>query len=306
MGESFLRESVQINPPSYPLKGLNSIVSSLRSSVPAHEHCLPTSLKCVMSGVIDVETRRGRYRITPGRFVVINAWEPYQFSIPQGRSAQTFSLFFRPYYLPEILKTAKSGDDGLLDGSGQLDKYLEIPEALMCSESFAVGVKARCLFRLWQRGASQLCLADRLREVATAVVRLREGLGRQRWEIEAKKQSTRDELFRRVQRAYVFIRENYRSDIDLHAIAREVGMADHHLHRTFSTVFHTTPHQTITHLRLQEARRLVLATEIPLAAIGRRVGYASAPSFSNLFRATFGVPPSALRQPPARCAVSGD
>ena len=42
MGGSLCRETVQINPPCYPLKGLNSIISSLRSSTAAHRHCFPT------------------------------------------------------------------------------------------------------------------------------------------------------------------------------------------------------------------------------------------------------------------------
>ena len=151
MGNSLVSETVQINPPCSPLKGLNSIVSSSRSSVAPHQHCLPTSLKFVMSGGIDIETTRGRYRITPGRFVVVNAWEPYWFSIPKGSAARTFSLFFRPHFLPEILETALSTDEHLLECGPHVGAaYLEIPEALMSSEAGAVGAKTRQLFWLWQ------------------------------------------------------------------------------------------------------------------------------------------------------------
>jgi transcriptional regulator GlxA family with amidase domain len=72
-------------------------------------------------------------------------------------------------------------------------------------------------------------------------------------------------------------------------------MAPHHLHRTFATVFDHTPHHTIAGLRLQEARRMLTSTDIPVSVICKLVGYSSAPSFTKLFRATFGAPPSAFR-----------
>jgi AraC family transcriptional regulator len=294
-GGALSRETVQINPTCYP-KCLNTIVSSPRFSVAAHEHCLPASLKFVISGVVDIETARAKYRINRERFVLINAWETYSFSVPAGRTAQTFSLFFRPYLLSEIAEIARSTEEELLDyGSQRREPYLELPEAVMSSESCAIGTKMRCLFQSWQQGASQLCLTDEMRLIAETVVNIRETTNRQLKKINAKKKSTRDELFRRSQRAYLFIRENFCRDIELDTIAREIGMAPHHLHRTFSAVFGRSPHQAIAYLRLREARRLISSTDLPIAAISRHVGYSSAPSFTNLFRATFGVPPSALR-----------
>jgi AraC family transcriptional regulator len=249
-----------------------------------------------MSGIADVETEKGKYRISGERFVLINAWETYSFSVPSGRTAQTFSLFFRPYLLSEIAEIARSTEEELLDcGPRGHEPYLEIPEALLSCESHAVGVKTRRFFQLWRRGASQLCLTDQMRLIAETVVNIRESANRQLQKINAKKKSTRDELFRRSQRAYLFIRENFCRDIDLDMIAHEIGMAPHHLHRTFSVVFGRTPHQAIANLRLREARRLIASTDIPVSTICKRVGYSSAPSFTNLFRATFGVPPSALR-----------
>jgi AraC family transcriptional regulator len=289
------RETIQINPTCYP-KCLNTIVSSPRSSVAAHEHRLPASFKCVMSGVVDVETAKGKYRLDRGRFVLINAWEPYLFSVPPGRVAQTFSLFFRPCYLAEIREIARSTEESLLECQQQRrEPYLELSEALMSSEAHAIGAKARHFFQSWQGGASQLCLMDEMRLLAETVVNIRESTNRRLQKILAKKKSTRDELFRRSQLAYLFIRENFCRDIELDTIAHEIGMAAHHLHRTFSAVFGRTPHQAIADLRLREARRLISSTDLPVSAISRRVGYVSVPSFTNLFSATFGAPPSAFR-----------
>jgi AraC family transcriptional regulator len=73
-------------------------------------------------------------------------------------------------------------------------------------------------------------------------------------------------------------------------------MAPHHLHRTFRAVNGVTLHQWIVGLRLDEAKRLVQETDLPIASVCHRVGYASLPSFTHLFRARFGCPPGAFRR----------
>ncbi|MEJ1230892.1 MAG: helix-turn-helix transcriptional regulator [Galbitalea sp.] len=53
-----------------------------------------------------------------------------------------------------------------------------------------------------------------------------------------------------------------------------------------------TPLQFQKHLRLQEARSLILAEERPVTGIAHAVGYASPSQFSREYRRLFGVSPS--------------
>jgi len=79
-------------------------------------------------------------------------------------------------------------------------------------------------------------------------------------------------------------------------VARVAGMAPHHLHRTFRAANGVTLHQWIVRLRLDEAKRLVQETDMPISHVCHRVGYSSLPSFTTLFRAHFGRPPAAFRR----------
>jgi AraC family transcriptional regulator len=229
----------------------------------------------------------------------LNAYEPYTFQIAPKSAAQTCSLFFRSRYLASLQHAMIGSDECLLDqipDDGDLSAHLEYPEILIPATSHAVGARLRVLFDAWQAGSSPYCLADRVREVGEALIGLRDNAMAQLSGIPAVKRSTRDELFRRIHVAALFVRENYTKDIDLNDVARVAGMAPHHLHRTFRAANGVTLHQWIVRLRLDEAKRLVQETDMPISVVCHRVGYTSLPSFTTLFRSHFGRPPAAFRR----------
>jgi len=294
--EKPFEDLLQINTPERPLRGLNTLISAVRTWHSPHVHLLPGSIKFAIRGESVVETRTRAYRITNARFLLLNSWEPYTFTIPPGSVTQTFSLFFRPRYLASVQEAILRSDSNLLDQDVELTPYVEFPEALFAADTGGLKVRLLNLFNTWQHGGSQLCLADRVRDVGEALISLRCGVRKQLQKIDAVKNSTRQELHRRVQLASIFVRENYAQDIRLDTVARETGMAPHHLHRVFRAVNGLTLHQWIVELRMTEAKHLLETTEIPISRICSRVGYASVPSFSNLFRLRFGSPPSFYRR----------
>jgi AraC-like DNA-binding protein len=299
IAEEFIAEDfLQVNAPERPLRGLNTLISAARTWHSPHVHVLPMSIKFAVRGEIDVETRTRAYRLSNRRFLILNAWEPYTFQIPSRTVTQTLSLFFRPRYLASVQDALQKTDDSLLDTNPTegLRTYVEFPEALFPAATSGLGAKLLSLFAAWQGGASQHCLADRVRDIAEGLIHLRCGALARQKNIAALRRSTREELYRRVQLAVIFTRENYSKGIGLSRVAREVGMSPHHLHRTFRAVNGCTVHQWIAELRLREAKRLLETTNIPIGRICSRVGYSSLPSFIHLFRSRFGQPPSAHRQ----------
>ncbi|PYO91652.1 MAG: AraC family transcriptional regulator CmrA [Gemmatimonadetes bacterium] len=74
-------------------------------------------------------------------------------------------------------------------------------------------------------------------------------------------------------------------------IARQLGMSVSGLHSQFKAVTGMSPLQFQKQLRLQEARRLLLAGEVDVARAGYRVGYDDASHFSREYKRLFGEPP---------------
>ncbi|HEU4888553.1 MAG TPA: AraC family transcriptional regulator [Thermoanaerobaculia bacterium] len=101
-----------------------------------------------------------------------------------------------------------------------------------------------------------------------------------------------DSNFHRVAKAVSWLRENFDQPADVEALARLVNMSLSAFHRQFRAVTSMSPLQFQKALRLQEARRLMLASMLDASAAGRRVGYVSASQFSREYGRFFGSAPA--------------
>jgi AraC-like DNA-binding protein len=95
-----------------------------------------------------------------------------------------------------------------------------------------------------------------------------------------------------VNRAISWLRQNYAEPFRIETVAREARMSPSALHHSFKSVTAMSPLQYQKQLRLQEARRLMLAQSMDAATASHHVGYESPSQFSREYRRLFGAPPS--------------
>jgi len=114
----------------------------------------------------------------------------------------------------------------------------------------------------------------------------------------------------RVARAIAWLRENYKSQLSVEELARISGMGISTLHHHFRVLTSMSPLQFQKHLRLHEARRLLLAEEMDAGTAALHVGYESATQFNREYRRLFGAPPmrdvKALRSTSAASSQARD
>jgi AraC-like DNA-binding protein len=95
----------------------------------------------------------------------------------------------------------------------------------------------------------------------------------------------------RVARAVTWLRENYQAPLRVEALAELTNMGLSTLHHHFRMMTSMSPLQFQKHLRLHEARRLLLSEEMDAGSAALAVGYESATQFSREYRRLFGAPP---------------
>ena len=95
----------------------------------------------------------------------------------------------------------------------------------------------------------------------------------------------------RIAQAIELLRANHRKPLRIDGLARQLGMSVSAFHHDFKAVTAMSPLQFQKHLRLQEARRLLLAGEVDAARAGYRVGYDDPSHFSREYKRLFGEPP---------------
>jgi len=95
----------------------------------------------------------------------------------------------------------------------------------------------------------------------------------------------------RITQAIDLIRKNPGKPLGVADLARQLGMSVSGFHHHFKAVTAMSPLQFQKQLRLQEARRLLLAGEVDAATAGYQVGYDDPAHFSREYKRHFGQPP---------------
>lgn len=95
----------------------------------------------------------------------------------------------------------------------------------------------------------------------------------------------------RIAGAIAHIRRNFDAPMNVVDLARSVGMSASSFHQHFKTLTSMSPLQYQKHLRLMEARRLMMTEGQKAGVAALNVGYESVSQFSREYARMFGSPP---------------
>src|SRR5215203_4286375 len=80
------------------------------------------------------------------------------------------------------------------------------------------------------------------------------------------------------------------------ALAARLGIGPRHLSRLFQRHFGASPMQAAKTARIQRAKRLIDATDLPMTEIALRSGFRSLRRFNTVFAEVYQRPPTAIRR----------
>lgn len=95
----------------------------------------------------------------------------------------------------------------------------------------------------------------------------------------------------RITKAVQWLHSDFDQPLRINTIAEGLNMSVSGFHQHFKAVTGMSPLQFQKHLRLQEARRLMLAKDVDAATAGYQVGYNDASHFNREYKKFFGQPP---------------
>lgn len=93
-----------------------------------------------------------------------------------------------------------------------------------------------------------------------------------------------------------FIRLNFSKKITNSELAQIAGYHEYHLNRLFINQTGTSMHKYILHMRLDEAKRLLLNTNLALSIIAEETGFGSSTHFAAYFKRSLKMSPSEYRE----------
>jgi AraC family transcriptional regulator len=107
----------------------------------------------------------------------------------------------------------------------------------------------------------------------------------------------------RDRRVREYIEQSLDRDLSIDALAEVAGLSPHYFADMFRQSTGFTPHQYVSHRRVERAQQLLADADLPLAEVAYRCGFTSQSQFTTLFRRFAGVTPGRFRSrimaPPA-------
>lgn len=93
-----------------------------------------------------------------------------------------------------------------------------------------------------------------------------------------------------------YMKENYRSEINLDQIAQKFNFNASYLSKIFTRYIGENPSKYLISLRINEAKRLLINSEsLSVKEVGEQVGYSDQYHFSHIFKLVSGKSPTAFR-----------
>jgi AraC family transcriptional regulator len=226
--------------------------------------------------------------ISDHQFYLLNPGDRLEIDFRKKKELQTFLVAFDKTFISGAFQQANSSPQQLLDDPETApNASLSVPSVPF----FMRGEIAEKLFSVLNARRED----EKLAEILTCFFQLLAETQHRMENLKAVKRSTREEIYRRLFLSEAFIREHLKEDVSLDQMAAACCMNPFHFLKLFKELFHTTPHQYLTVLRLEKARDLLKSGYISVTDTCYSVGFGSPASFSHLFKKRWGCSPSELQ-----------
>jgi AraC-like DNA-binding protein len=96
-----------------------------------------------------------------------------------------------------------------------------------------------------------------------------------------------------------FIKSNYNKDIGIQEVASYVGLSYSHVRKVFKDKIGENIVEFINRLRIEEGKKLLRSSDLPVREIALAVGYNNDQTFARIFKKMEGITPGDYR----RCKV---
>jgi AraC family transcriptional regulator len=292
--------------PSGARLGTDNVVLEARAKRHVVEdYAGPLSIKTVLDGQVAWVIRGRELVVDPSSFLIVNAGEPYSMNIDAAKPVETCCVFFAPGFVERVVLDATSPLEQALDLPDRAAPGIPYLSALHGDLEQALACRVRSLAPRCKSSLAPSGFEEDFLLLADGLLRYYKQIRDQAARVPAAKESTREELFRRLLIGREYMHSHLSEPVSLGSVAREACLSPYHFHRGFTHAFEQTPHAYLTGLRLNRAR-LSLESGSPVIEACLEAGFSSPAAFSRRFRARFGEPPSAIRRKFARSGKNAD
>ncbi|GJM35335.1 MAG: AraC family transcriptional regulator [Saprospiraceae bacterium] len=256
------------------------------------------SIKVGWKGEENYYFRDGVRTVSNGKYLVVNRHQEFSCHLKSREPVEAFCLYLGQEVMEAAWNKLTKTEEALLDNPEKgyfvepqfLEKIYTLEENELGQYLAQLIPRLQTNFYQKEIDYNQIYLT-----MAEKLILSQEKINEQINRISATRQSTREELYRRLSLAHRYILNHFTSDIQLDQLAREAMLSKYHLLRAYKEVYGLTPYRHVLHLRLEKAKSM-LKKNYSMEEIACALGFCDRRSFTKTFRKMFAVAPSAYRE----------
>jgi len=258
---------------------------------PEHWGCL--SVKTVISGVENFFIEREKFALTKDKYLILNHGQHYGSQVYAESEVESFTINYTEEFVALALQALLTNEQVLIDTPDlDADNALEFIQHFHDHDGIITPALRRIYSLSQQFQANYALIEEAYFDLLKALLAKQTGIQTQIQKTPGLKNTTRQELFRRLVRGKEFIESNFDANISLNDMAQVSCLSIYHFLESFNQVFGCTPYQYLIRVRLKHAKQMLECKDISVQEVCQSVGYDDVSSFSKLYKKTFGISPS--------------
>jgi len=262
----------------------------------AYSPCPLLSVKCMFNGSALYHADHAWFAVNEAGYLILNDQQPYEIHISSPTRVESFIVFFPRGWAERAFRFLTVPSDKLID-----DPESTCQERVHFFERFTehdelVSPVLGTLRHAHKKGPlPDIWVEQKLWQLLARMFYAQTEALRKRDALPARRASTREELWRRLNRGRDFIHARFESALTLSEIAAASCLSPFHFLRGFKAVFRMTPHEYLSACRVERAKFLLEHSELPVTEICFSIGFESLSSFSSWFSRLAGASPRVWR-----------
>ncbi len=272
----------------------NMIICARSKDVYYDKHWGCLSLKFVTRGNEFYQTDHSSYGVDRSNFLLLNRDTEYSSFIHSPVVVESFTLNFAEDFTRSVLAGLISKHEDLLENNINADEPRFI-ERLYPRDENIFPVAAKIYERIAQIEERNEEVSELYVELLMSVLKLNRLINDEIKDVQKARQSTREEVYKRLNYAKDFIDSCFSEELTLDRISSVACMNREYFIRQFKIHYKITPNQYLIRKRMETARSRLLLTDESISNICHEVGYSDLSSFGKLFKRYFQVGPENYR-----------
>ncbi|MFD3447180.1 helix-turn-helix domain-containing protein [Microbacteriaceae bacterium 4G12] len=253
------------------------------------------SIKTFSNGKAHYKTSKGFFAVEESRYLLLNKGS-YTISIDENKEVESFCIFFKDGFAEEILNSLIESNNRLLSDPFKDKSYIGFFEKTYNTSKALLSQITKFKENLSILENDSVGYEEQFHKLMQIILIEHFNTWKEVESLSALRNSTREELYRRISIAHDYIRSYYDKPIKLNEIAQIACLSPNHLLRTYSQIYGKTPHQHISEFRVLKAKKLLTQLDFNMTDITFELGLQNPVSFSKMFKQHVGISPIEFRK----------